>query len=168
MKMSIAHHLSMLDKKCKFIIAILSILVISFLLISLFLTYLSRNENITCSTNAEIHNKKLKFSGSIIFELGTNYGTVTVMGKLYNDNIFQSIVSRRIRVNLERNDNTIILTSGNVAKDPGDLLTPQESRSILPAFTSSTGLSSTYDFYRQLNGNIMIMRGTIPIFFCNK
>lgn len=168
MKINIARHLFMLGEKCRCVVAILSIVIISLLMILLLLTYSSGNENMICSTSAEIHNKKLKFSGSIIFDLGPNSGTVTVSGNYYDDNIVQSIVSRRVRVALERNEDTVILTSSNIAKDPGDALSPQESRSILPAFTSSVGLSSTYDFYRQLNGSIMIMRGTIPIFFCNK
>ena len=168
MKINIARRHFMRNIKCKVVMAVLSVTVILLSVVSLLLMYLSSNSNITCSSNLEIHNGNLKFSGSMIYDLGSNYGTVTVTGKAFNNNILQSSVSRRVRVSLERDEDTIILTSNSVARDPGDELSSEESRMILPAFTSGVGLSSTYDFYRQLDGSIIISRGTIPIFFCNK
>jgi len=157
----------MLNYKNKLLILSVSFILLILISLCIYLHFSSKTSDINCASNVEISNRNYKFSGSIIYDFGETAGTVTLSGKILDNDKHFGNVTRRVRVNLERNNNTIIITSTAISQAPEDVIPYEIARMVMPAYSSQTGLSSTYVVYRQLSGSYIMMRGTILLMYCN-
>ncbi|QKJ85192.1 hypothetical protein PMPD1_0209 [Paramixta manurensis] len=124
------------------------------------------NVPIECYGNVEVINGNLTLKGVLINTLHDRNGSILINGKVFEDDKPVSTINRWVRVNLQRSNSTVFMTSTKIEKKMEDNTPDETTKRLLSAFSITVGASSTYDFIRQSDGGYIVQRGTMPILYC--